>query len=64
MATPSEDLLLLAEEEAEQEDSMKVEDVVPMRVSIWGDEEEEGLKTQVTMFLHYSCVFHDFLTDW
>ena len=47
MATLPSENLLLAEEEMEREDSMTVDDVVPMRVSIWGDEEEDGLKAQV-----------------
>ena len=48
--------LLLAEEETEREDCMTVEDVVPMRVNIWGDEEEDGLKAQVSMTSIGSCV--------
>ena len=60
MATPSEDLLL-AEENVEKVDSMSVEDVIPMRVSIWGDEEEEGLKEQVPAWdvdaVTYQCLY-------
>ena len=55
LAMATEDLLLAEEEEEEVdgEDCMTVKDVVPVRVNIWGDEEEDGLKAQVTA----SCVW-------
>ena len=66
MATTSEDLLL-AEENVEKVDSMSVEDVIPMRVSIWGDEEEEGLKAQVPAWdvdaVTHQCLYN-FLSGW